>query len=84
MVPGADIAFSLDVAGLVPSGASLSSATVNVRSGSECVTIAAPTISGTKVLLRIVAVKTGLATFDVIAAFSDSTDDGDQVQVRVL
>lgn len=83
MAPGADIVFSIDFAGKIPPSASLVGAAVNMRSGASSVTIPAPTISGTKVVLRILATTPGLVTFDVLGTFSDTTDDAEPVQVWV-
>ena len=83
MVPGADIDFSLDLAGKIPAGATLTGGAVNMRSGASVAQATFTSINGTKIYLRVVALAQGIATFDVVGAFSSGKDDGEQCQITV-
>jgi hypothetical protein len=84
MVPGADIKFSHDFTAKIPSGQTLTGGTVTLRSGTESITATYTTFSGALVYFRVIANAPGQATFDVLATFSDGTDDGEQFSVRVV
>lgn len=84
MIIDAEVPFSLDLAGKVPSGGSLSSAAIKVISGSHHVTIDRVSVAGTKAIFWIKALVSGTTVFDVLGTFSDTSDDGDRLTVRVL
>lgn len=84
MLVGAEIPFSVNLAGKVPSGGSLTGAVVNVISGAQCVTIDRVSVAGTRAIFWIRANASGNVCFDVIGTFSDTSDDGERVEVKVL
>lgn len=83
LVPGAEVDFSLDLAGMIPSGATLTAGAVNMRSGATVANVTFTAIDGTKVLFRVLASAPGTATFDVVGTFSNGRDDGEQCQIVV-
>lgn len=83
MVPGADILFGIDLAGMIPATRTLSSAAISERQGADLAAITA-TVSGTRAVVRIVAAAPGRILFDVVGTFSDGSKDGVQVAVQVL
>jgi len=83
MVPGADILFGIDLAGMIPATRTLSSAAITERQGADLAAITA-TVTGTRALVRIVASAPGAIVFDLIGTFSDGTKDGPQINLRIL
>lgn len=84
MLTGAEIPFSIDMAAKIPASGSISSAIINVISGASSVAVDRVTVSGTKVIFWVEALAAGWAVFDVFATFSDTSEDGERVQVRVI
>ena len=84
MVPGTEIDFSHDFAGMIPPAASMTGAVVTMRSGLDSVTATFTSISGTLAYFRVAAVKKGPASFDVVASFNNGREDGERFSVRVL
>ena len=83
MVPGADILFGIDLAPMIPAGATLSSVAITEQSGGDRAAITA-SVTGTRAVVRIVATAPGQIVFDLIGTFSDGTKDGPRVNLRIL
>lgn len=83
MLPGEKINFSLNLAGSIPAGATLSSATVTPRQFASSMNFTQVSVSGTKVVFRAEALAVGRVIADVIGTFSNGEIDGDQIEIVV-